>query len=461
MKRISTFVKGASKRAFALGLVCLAAASTALAGSQKYADFFGVVEAYPTGAGKVYAEAPTTATVETEDEMSDMYTNMGTPAESIDVKFMDYLYSTNTYANFYAVPNDGWIVAGFSKAKEVVDDDGEVTFVFSDSLYSSDNPAYTYMEAAFSNEDETTAKASFPLSPSCKYYAIFTHVKPAVAHGLDSLGTVSISKVCNNIGDNVLLTATPSEYRHATFTHWINKTTGEKFTDNPLEVSNIQDTAVYEAYFTSDSLVYVQFPEEGGYLLFDNAGQGYTMPNDGCYDLTWYDYGVNNPLNLGKDSVSIYCSPSTLYKYCYQGAHIIYGKGTQPFIKDGSVFEASSSQIGYSGKDGLSLDTLARYKFYTINTEKEQFELVTSETIAPETYYYYVSADWFANLNLIDIPSVIYWYDPSETAGVETIKAANTVKAAKKGIYTLDGKAVKTPSKGLYIIDGKKVVKLK
>ena len=66
------------------------------------------------------------------------------------------------------------------------------------------------------------------MAPTAQFYALFTHVKPTIAIGQSPLGTVSISKVCNEIGDDVTLTATPDESKNATFDYWVNMNTQEK-----------------------------------------------------------------------------------------------------------------------------------------------------------------------------------------------------------------------------------------
>ena len=262
MRKNFTFLKSASIKLGALALVFLASTGIANAGETKWGDYYATLSAYPTGAGLVYAEVPESYVTESEDEMSDLFTDMKTPAESVDVKFMYNDVSTNTPFYPHAVPSEGWIFAGFSLAKVVRDEvEGEDVFVFNDSIYDTDNPSSnTYLEAAFSDADQTIALSSFPMAPTAQFYALFTHVKPTIAIGQSPLGTVSISKVCNEIGDDVTLTATPDESKNATFDYWVNMNTQEKIAQNPLEVKNIQESAVYEAHFKSDKAITMEFP---------------------------------------------------------------------------------------------------------------------------------------------------------------------------------------------------------
>lgn len=65
------------------------------------------------------------------------------------------------------------------------------------------------MNSKISDKDLSTAQSNFPISPDTTFYALFTHVAVDVCTGQDSLGTAKISKVCNDINDEVTLTATP------------------------------------------------------------------------------------------------------------------------------------------------------------------------------------------------------------------------------------------------------------
>lgn len=103
MRKNFTFLKSASIKLGALALVFLASTGIANAGDTKWGDYYATVSAYPTGAGLVYAEVSESAVTESEDEMSDLYADMKTPAESVDVKFMYNGVSTNTLFYPHAV----------------------------------------------------------------------------------------------------------------------------------------------------------------------------------------------------------------------------------------------------------------------------------------------------------------------------------------------------------------------
>lgn len=467
MRKNFTFLKSASIKLGALALVFLASTGIANAGETKWGDYYATLSAYPTGAGLVYAEVPESYVTESEDEMSDLFTDMKTPAESVDVKFMYNNYDTKTYFYPHAVPSEGWIVAGFSQAKVVRDEvEGEDVFVFNDSIYDTDNPSSnTYLEAGFSDADQTIALSSFPMTPTAKFYALFTHVKPTIAIGQSPLGTVSISKVCNEIGDDVTLTATPDESKNATFDYWVNMNTQEKIAQNPLEVKNIQESAVYEAHFKSDKAITMEFPEEGGYKIvyFD---KGYVMPATNVVDNTFdfWDISTNN-LKVTEDSSAYYIQPGDLRNWLYPGnPHILYGKGLMTFVENDEMQKSNSNELEWSGDNGVNVADLSLdKKYYSVNLEKKQFELLADDAvIAPKTAYFAMPVECYTAHNVEKAPSIVYWYKPETSTGIEEIQQETATVGNAKGIYSIDGKKMNAiPAKGLYIVNGKKVIKLK
>lgn len=467
MRKNFTFLKSASIKLGALALVFLASTGIANAGETKWGDYYATVSAYPTGAGLVYAEVPESYVTESEDEMSDLFTDMKTPAESVDVKFMYNNYDTKTYFYPHAVPSEGWIVAGFSQAKVVRDEvEGEDVFVFNDSIYDTDNPSSnTYLEAGFSDADQTIALTSFPMAPTAQFYALFTHVKPTIAIGQSPLGTVSISKVCNEIGDDVTLTATPDESKNATFDYWVNMNTQEKIAQNPLEVKNIQESAVYEAHFKSDKAITMEFPEEGGYKIvyFD---KGYVMPATNVVDNTFdfWDISTNN-LKVTEDSSAYYIQPGDLRNWLYPGnPHILYGKGLMTFVENDEMQKSNSNELEWSGDNGVNVADLSLdKKYYSVNLEKKQFELLADDAvIAPKTAYFAMPVECYTAHNVEKAPSIVYWYKPETSTGIEEIQQETATVGNAKGIYSIDGKKMNAiPAKGLYIVNGKKVIKLK
>ena len=64
--------------------------------------------------------------------------------------------------------------------------------------------------------------------------------------------------------------------------------------------------------------------------------------------------------------------------------------------------------------------------------------------------------------NVEKAPSIVYWYKPETSTGIEEIQQETATVGNAKGIYSIDGKKMNAiPAKGLYIVNGKKVIKLK
>ena len=252
----------------------------------------------------------------------------------------------------------------------------------------------------------------------------------------------------------------------ATFDYWVNMNTQEKIAQNPLEVKNIQECAVYEAHFKSDKAITMEFPEEGGYKIvyFD---KGYLMPATNVVDNTFDFWGINisNNLNVTEDSSAYYIQPGELSNYLYPGnPHILYGKGLMTFVEDDEMQKSSSNELEWSGDNGVNVADLSLdKKYYSVNLEKKQFELLADDAvIAPKTAYFAMPVECYTAHKVEKAPSIVYWYKPETSTGIEEIKPETVTVGNAKGIYSIDGKKLNAiPAKGLYIVNGKKVIKLK
>lgn len=454
-------------RILSLTMVLLLGNTThVFAGGTKFYDFYATLEAYPTGAGKVYAEEPAGATT-SDDEASDLYADMRTPAEIVDVKFISEGADANATYTAYAIPADGWILAGFSVASVV--NDGEFdNFVFNDDIVSYENPAQMSVTSITSEDNVEKAEANFPFFSEALHYALFTHVAPIIATGQASLGTVKSSKVCNEIGDNVTLTATPNDETTTQFDYWLNKSTGEKISTNPLTINNISSSAYYEAHFKSTQAIDIEFPEEGGYKVVCFP-KGYVMPDKVVNELQFSYADINYNSLHPTDDASGYYLDSYEYSQSLYGnePHILYGKGTMTFVEDSYYDENmySSNILKWSGENGCNVkDMTIANKYYCVDIENQQFHLLADDAvIAPNTAYLALPTETYKAYDLQDAPEDIYWFNQEgDPTGIEAVQANKLEKAAAQGIYTLDGKKLdKISGKGLYIINGKKVLKLK
>lgn len=456
MKRELLFTK-AFKHLLTLAIVLLVSNTTASANEAFY-DYYGKLQAYPTGAGKVYADATDTniSTKESGEAFSD---NMGTPSDEVDVKFMCQSVN-NSYFNAYAIPADGWILAGFSGCKKDQDDN----HIFNDSIVSRDNPASLSLIAHISDTNKGTAEENFPLVADTTLYALFTHVANKVCEGQDSLGTVSISKVCNYIGDQVKLTATSKDPTHTKFDYWIKKETGERLTDNPLNLT-VNECAHYEAHFTSDLADVITFPEEGGLAIFYSDHSVAVPTNVQVLTFNYSEYTETPYINKDTESDKYYMIPDTSgYSAYAKEPYILLGKGEATLYHTGEESnEYSTSYFNMTGDEAVSVSSLAATShYYTVNLDKQQFELLADDaTIPAKTAYWALPTERLEALEITSAPSVIYWNNPSAPTGIKQVSKENTVKASRKGIYNLQGqKVTQMTTKGLYIIDGKKVINL-
>lgn len=163
---------------------------SASAGNTYYVNYVQL-HSLPAGAGQVYvSESSTVSDADwTESEVAE-------------------LQSILQFGSFYlhAKPNDGWQVAGF--AATTLDTNGDP--VYTEELFSTSNPASVDVTTSdISSESRDGADLAMPLDPNRVYLALYTHVKPAIVAEFAALGSVSISKIVNYIGDKVTLTATP------------------------------------------------------------------------------------------------------------------------------------------------------------------------------------------------------------------------------------------------------------
>lgn len=463
MRKISTKSVCAGRLAVMI-LALLIPSVAAFAGGDGYFSYFADLQAYPSGAGTVYATV-SSGTVPEPDGVE--FQDFTVPSEKVEVKYVAQ-GSISGY-NATAIPAEGWIFAGFSGAKK----DAEGNPVFCDSISTRDNPGYMGVNATMKSDDEATALVNFPLVSDTTHYALFTHVAAAVAEGHEDFGTVKISKVCNDLGDKVTLTATPNpEDATAKFECWLNASTGERSTQNPLELT-VEGTARYEAFFTSDRGVRLNFPEEGGMMAF-HAACGYSIPVS--VDVLKFDHrsdyegwgGMVTGDSLCYDPVSKKCYqvPDTIRYTLYPGeTYILVGKGEKTLTKDESItLDQSYNQLAWSGEDGKKVSELSKSsRYYSVDFKNSEFHLLADDAvIAPNTAYLALTCASYEVHGLKEAPQTISWIAPQTSTGISAIEADGGVPGARKGIYTIDGRKLERITKtGLYIVNGEKRFYLK
>ena len=481
MKRITSIFKATAVKALLAVTVMLSFSMQTFAADNSWNSFFSRLQAYPAGAGKVYAEVNEDTTQVIRNADGELFADWTTPAESVDIKFTQKNCAGYGSYTAHAVPADGWIFLGYYNSNKTEDDD----LVMGDSIVgTSENQSVLSIVSTIENEDSATAIGMIPAFPDTIHYAVFTRVAPAVAPGQLTLGSVKIEKnssgdLYNDFGEDVTIVAVPNEEQEAKFAYWENKSTGEKFYDNPLTITNIQSAAYYEANFTSPNAMKIDFPAEGGYqvLTFD---KGYQFDTKGMYD--YQDYNMNSfqvtssywggtILYMSENNTDYYTYPMESSYIMANQTLLVYGKGSCLFVRyPGDEYSdydnpTTTSYIASTGDSEATVSSLTgnnEYYIYSIDMDKETFNLMSADDVIPvNTAYIKLPASELSDAELSVAPSVIYWEDPAtkEADGISsvTVTAKNSVK---KGIYTLDGKKVSKADKpGLWIMDGKKIVK--
>ena len=266
--------------------------------------------------------------------------------------------------------------------------------------------------------------------------------------------------MCNDINDEVTLTATPKNAEHTQFDYWIKKETGEKINTNPLTLI-VADTAHYQAHFTSDLAQTINFPEEGGYAMI-YSDKAFMVPSNAS--ICNFNYSTSDSLRYNTDKKIFYQEP---FISGYQGyAHepyIMQGYGEVTlFLTDESENSSSANLLAWSGENEINISELPVTKhYYSVNFDKQQFELLPENAKVPaKTIYLALPNERYEVYEVTEAPAIIYWNNPDPSTGIVSVQQ-NVAKTAPKGIYNIQGqKVAKMTGNGLYIVNGKKVINL-
>ena len=451
MKKIFTF----KKSLFVAAMLLMAVGAQA---QLKYVPLYGQLKAYPVGAGKVYAEmsglgvAPEGA-------------NYAEPADEVNVKFACRGVQPNGNYKGYAVPNEGWVLAGFATQKY---EDGEP--MIPTEVEWTDNPrtlkltSQVYAKADMTSTPEE-AFQMFPNDPDEVHYALFTRVTVGIDAFNSNLGSVAIDKAVNDVGTEITLTATPDYTKKASFLHWVEKSTGNKITENPYTFT-VSKADEYYAYFENQFAETLHFPEEGGFI--HHYGDYYVRyPNDN--KIAIYEFEVDGVKKVTKDGKDIIVDEPGVYDYM-GGAFakvptLLYGKGDLTIVTDTSSTTPGSepnSVLRWSGDTGVKVDTIttnAAHHYYTFDDKAVVFRLVGDDKFVPAKQVFMAMPDsCVEKLTPGTFPDVIYTSEEQDIeTGISNVTVAPTVK--KKGVFTIDGRRLEAPEQeGVYIFDGKKVI---
>lgn len=458
MKRLFT----SNKRLVLTAALALSTAFTAMAGGDDWYAFNVQIDAYPTGAGVVYAD---------ENEMEAF-----APAEdavfkeSINVQYT----SKTSMLNAFAQANDGWYLLGF--AKDTLDTEGNVHHVdkiaykigeMGYAMLSLDGVSSKHWDDESQSEvsdDSLTVAGLMPLEPNNYFRAIFTHAYATVAPGYEYLANVSVDKLANNIGDKVTFTATPlSDF--TTFVNWTKD--GEVVSTSPIMEVTVGGIEEYVANFTDSRNITLNFPEEGGYIpFFSEYSYGLVGTEVYAYAPAIYDDMENNCLVDMVIEEGQRASYLNMIGGNYQTggmtAQLLYGYGNVTLVPNDTVAaeEPWNTQVfRWTDESGLAVGGLDQSmdKYYAYDQANLKFDLITDGSIAANSLYMVMPDSLMAEGQ--PAPAVIYVDENAYINGVTGIRVPAANNAAKQKTYDLQGRRIDAINReGLYIFDGKKVI---
>ena len=438
----------------------------------KYYWFYDKVEAAPTGKGVIYASTG-------EEPASD-----SDYAASKEVKFNVQRLSFSTIS-VWAKPADGYQFVGWFTPEE----DVTVNDLTMDYLTTPDAASLLNVNAAQSSEDDLNEYYGF--EPDATYYGIFAKVKVQTAKGLETAGTVAISKVANDTGDEITIDATPAD-EAIQFAYWMDSK-GNKITSNPYKFK-VTDMDSYTAYFKGDRVLELDFGE-GKFIPFSNALSGvmgdlegyrivaaenYFTDEEGHtieFDATenaWGWWDIQEEYDVESDT---YVEVSREFK-----------KYTGEIPAFDSTYKVEAFGYNYNATDGVILHGTGKHFIvlyedeyampwadsYLVGTSEGSVNIASlspsDEEGNPITYYVFDGQDFVKATTGVVAKNECYLVldasqNPlpekiaiasSETVGIEEAPAAQPAPQFV-GIYTIDGKQVTAPVKGINIIGDRKV----
>ena len=375
-----------SSKRMALALVATMATLSAFATTdENYYWHYNDVTAYPTGKGTVYG-----TDVYGAEPTAEQY------AETSTVQFVvQGMPSRSVY--LYAQPAEGYLFAGWYG-------DGGNT------LISLDNPASVTDNCKISTADYDEENPNYGFEPDTVFYGYFAKVVIGYKPNQEKLGTATIDKVANDLGDEVTLTATPNETYQSVFAGWVKEGTTDTIKTNPLTLK-VTEAAKYNAYFTSPYAQTVIFPEdEDGYMIYSNNTYWSQLPDNFN---TMSFYGAN--FNESRDTINAQIAGYGIYRAT---GFIIYGRGEGTIVSDpeSTTQQPDSANLlkpaGPYGTDITELPQNNGEKYYVWNESKRYFQranegylpvgsayLSINDTLNVTSDIIYISqlADFYAN----------------------------------------------------------------
>ncbi len=367
------------------------------------------VKAIPEDAWKDYAEVAQTAVF----DMLGFYT-YGKPAEG---------YQWTGVA--YGVKNDAgeWVPA--TKA------DGSIDCLMTEDPYCE---AMSSGSGVYTSEEE--AMKAMPEEPDTMVLALFGRVGVACARHMRLLGRVALDNPCNEMGDEVTLTAIPNE-KVDYFVYWTkgDPENGEKITDNPLKVK-VEESTMYYAHFDSPRAVH--FKGDEGTLLWYDANSyslpGYLFEGDssivserfpnGLFDETSPTTGIRSSyLKAEKSNYSMYGTVPHVLTVNGPALMVSTMKGPGDMISSNYSLAKWTGEKGLTADQGIPADGVENY-FYYIDTDNRCFHLTHDTSLDANTIVLVLKN------NLLDgeeAPTRVFWTKADQEAFVPSTLAEFTL----------------------------------
>lgn len=388
------------------------------------------LDSYPSGAGTVY--------------LTNTYASESCdPNESVFFQFV----TASKMVRLTATPNDGWNFLSYSKATWDAD---HTVYIHNENIITSSNPFETSVNTDLTSDDPFEVSNLIPSTPQDVYCALFTRVIASST----VWGSVSIDKKVNKDGDDITLTATP-ENSNCRFTCW--KLEGDTVSVDSILKVHVNGPAEYQACFVNDSVINLNFPEEGGYYMYYNDSITLTSYNENQKSYAFTTDSVRARSENNDDNFITPVASSIIYPK--KTPHLIYGSGPATFIKTGlDIQEPTITMLAWSGSDGVCVDTLATgFAYYSFDTENELFNILSAgDVVSANTVYLALPDSCYRDIDgapkvfhIVPVPAIV---DGISTVGTESAKGNGK-------IFNLNGVQLKGVSEdGIYIIDGKKVI---
>ncbi len=442
------FTKLSVQRLTALASLLFVFSLSGMASDTWYANY-AQVEAYPTGAGKVYI-AKSNNVPQEERTYEDRQT-----IEIVSMTKSLYVYPQ---------PAEGWQCIGVSFDEQDENEEWNYVEEIQSKYYTTQDYIYVTMPDGAHTKtinpltgeeedaDSITTAGLMPLDPNCSFKAVFTHATVAPYDDQGDLGDVKISKLANNIGDKVTLTATPKDER-CHFVKW-TLNGNDVSTESSIEVE-VKGLDNYMGHFTADSAEVLHFAPEGEYKIWYSPDTYISIPSNVEYYML-----IPDSIKLDGDG---FVANLDNYRYSVSAGTptILYGKGDAQVVKTiRDPYHSQNDIFAFAGENGVKIDTLdSEKKYYVFDLNALKFNKA-DEMISANSLYIGVPDTVFSNAGK-DAPAVITLSNSSEmvSSGIAAPSVVKPIASSKKGVYTIDGRRVEAlEQEGIYIFDGKKVL---